>query len=79
MGRVKLNRIAFPGCKVNPETLASLRLTAIESGFTYGNGAALGEFLDRIAQIDRDLLKAVIKQRIAPVGSLEHGSKAREF
>ena len=79
MGRVKLNRIAFPGCKVNPETLASLRLTAIESGFTYGNGAALGEFLDRIAEIDRDLLKAVIKQRIAPVGSPDHGSKVGEF
>lgn len=62
MGRVKLNRIAFPGCKVNPETLIALRLIAIESGFKYGKGAALGELLDRIAQIDRDLLKAVIKK-----------------
>jgi hypothetical protein len=62
MGRTKLNRVPFPGCKVNPETLDSLRATAIELGYTYGDGAAMGEFLDRIATLDRDLLKLVFKK-----------------
>jgi hypothetical protein len=52
MGRTKLNRVPFPGCKVNPETLDSFREAAIELEYTYGDGAAMGEFLDRIATLD---------------------------
>jgi hypothetical protein len=62
MGRHKLNRVPFPGCKVKPETLDSLRETAIELGYVYGDGAAMGEFLDRIATLDRDLLKLVFNK-----------------
>jgi hypothetical protein len=62
MGRHKLNRVPFPGCKVKPETLDSIRQAAIDLGYTYGDGAALGEFLDRIATVDRDLLKLVFSK-----------------
>lgn len=78
MGRRKLDQVQFPGCKVSPGTLESLREIAIESGYKYGNSAALGKFLDRLVEIDRDLLKAVIKQQLAPVGSPDRGSKIRE-
>jgi hypothetical protein len=62
MGRQKLNRVPFPGCKVNPETLDLLRATAVELGYIHGNGAAMGEFLDRVAKIDVDLLKLVFSK-----------------
>lgn len=62
MGRQKLNRISFPAYKIKPETLDSLKKTAIEFGYIYGEGAAMGEFLDGIASLDRDLLKLVFKK-----------------
>jgi hypothetical protein len=60
MGRIKKNQISFPTYKVAPETIESLKQTAIQCGYIYGDSAAMGEFLDRIAKIDRDLLKAII-------------------
>jgi hypothetical protein len=62
MGRAKKNQVCFPSYKVKPETIESLRQTALESGYTYGDSAAMGEFLDRLAAIDRDLLKILIKK-----------------
>lgn len=62
MGRAKKNQVCFPSYKVKPETIESLKQTAIESGYKYGSGAAMGEFLDRIAALDRDLLKILIKK-----------------
>jgi hypothetical protein len=62
MGRTKKNQVCFPSYKVKPETIESLRQTAIESGYKYGDGAAMGEFLDRLATLDRDLLKILIKK-----------------
>ena len=62
MGRHKLHRIPFPAYKVKPETLETLRQTAIEFGYTYGEGAAMGEFLDGIASLDRDLLKLIFQK-----------------
>jgi hypothetical protein len=62
MGRTAKGKISFPGFKVKPETIESLKQTAIESGFTYGDGAAMGELLDRLAEIDRELLKVIIKR-----------------
>jgi hypothetical protein len=62
MGRTKLDKIQFPSYKVKPETLASLKETAIQLGYTYGDGAAMGEFLDEIAALDRDLLRLVFKK-----------------
>jgi hypothetical protein len=59
MGRQRLERIQFPTYRVQPKTLKSLKATAVELGFTYGDGAAMGEFLDRLAELDRDLLKLV--------------------
>jgi hypothetical protein len=60
MGRIKKNQISFPTYKVAPETVESLKQTAIQCGYIYGDSAAMGEFLDRIAAIDRELLKAMI-------------------
>lgn len=62
MGRKQLNRVPFPSYRVKPETLELLKESAIELGYTYGDGAAMGEFLDRIAALDRDLLKLVFKK-----------------
>jgi hypothetical protein len=66
MGRHKLNRVPVPNYRVKPETLESLKNTAIELGYTYGDGAAMGEFLDAIATLDRDLLKLVFKKSSQP-------------
>ena len=63
MGRTKKNQVCFPSYKVRPETIESLKQTAMESGYTYGNSAAMGEFLDKLAALDRDLLKAIVKRR----------------
>ncbi len=63
MGRTKKNQVCFPSYKVKPETIESLKQTAMESGYVYGDSAAMGEFLDKLAALDRDLLKAIIKRR----------------
>ena len=62
MGRIKLDRISFPGYKVSPETLKSFKTTALELGYTYGDGAAIGKLLDRIATVDRELLKVILSR-----------------
>jgi hypothetical protein len=62
MGRHKKNRVAFPTVKVNPQTVDILREVATESGYIYADGASLGAFLDRLAEIDRELLKVIIKK-----------------
>ena len=62
MGRPKKSQINFPGYKVDPQTVESLKQTAIECGYTYGDGAAMGELLDRLAKIDRELLKIIIQK-----------------
>jgi hypothetical protein len=62
MGRHKKNQVCFPSYKVKPETIESLKQTAIEAGFKYGNGAAMGELLDRLAEVDRELLKVILKK-----------------
>jgi hypothetical protein len=61
MGRTKKNRVSFPTYKVKPETIKTLKEIAIDTGFTYGDGAAMGELLDRLAEIDRELLKVIIR------------------
>jgi predicted transcriptional regulator len=62
MGRHKKNRVAFPTVKVDPETVDKLREIAMETGYTYADGASLGALLDRLAEIDRELLKVIIKK-----------------
>ena len=62
MGRKQLNRVPFPSYRVKPETLELLKTSAIELGYKYGDGAAMGEFLDQIAALDLDLLKLVFKK-----------------
>ncbi len=62
MGRLKKDNIVMPTYKIKPGTLESLKQTAIESGFRYGDGAAMGEFLDRLAEVDRELLKIILKK-----------------
>lgn len=62
MGRTALNKVSMSGYKVKPETIESLKKIAIESGFTYGDGAAMGELLDRLAEVDHELLKVILKR-----------------
>jgi hypothetical protein len=61
MGRAKKNQVEFPNYKVSPQTVESLKQTALHCGFTYGNTAAMGAFLDRLAQTDPDLVRAILK------------------
>jgi hypothetical protein len=69
MGRVKLGKIPIPTYKVNPDTVDKLRETAIIMGFKHNDGAAVGAFLDMIANIDRDLLiAAAVKSRSLATG-----------
>jgi hypothetical protein len=62
MGRTKTDRVAFPTYRVEPDTIESLKQTAIECGLVHGDGAAVGALLDRLAKIDRDLLKIILQK-----------------
>ncbi|WP_295621492.1 hypothetical protein [Chamaesiphon sp. GL140_3_metabinner_50] len=64
MSRPTLNKVILGGYKVKPETIDKLRKSAIEAGYTHGKGAAIGEFLDAIAQINPLLLVELTKQKI---------------
>jgi hypothetical protein len=62
MSRPALNKIAFGGYKVEPATVSKLRESAVLAGYTHGKGAAIGEFLDAIAQINPILLAELTKK-----------------
>jgi tRNA(Phe) wybutosine-synthesizing methylase Tyw3 len=62
MGRPKKDPTVMHSFRIKPETAESLKQVAIECGFQYGDTAAMGEFLDRLAEIDRQLLKLIIKK-----------------
>jgi hypothetical protein len=62
MSRPALHKIAFGGYKVKPETVNKLRESAVISGYVHGKGAAIGEFLDAIAEINPILLAELTKK-----------------
>ncbi len=62
MGRPKKDPTVMHSFRIKPDTAESLKQVAIECGFQHGDGAAMGEFLDRLAEVDRQLLKLVIKK-----------------
>jgi hypothetical protein len=62
MGRPKKDPTIAHNFRIKPQTADSLKEIAIECGFQYGDGAAMGEFLDRLAEVDRHLLKLIIKK-----------------
>jgi hypothetical protein len=62
MSRPALNKIAFGGYKVEADTIDKLRKSALIAGYTHGKGAAIGEFLDAIAQINPILLAELTKK-----------------
>jgi tRNA(Phe) wybutosine-synthesizing methylase Tyw3 len=62
MGRPKKDPTVMHSFRIKPETAESLKQVAIECGFQYGDTAAMGEFLDRLAEIDLQLLKLIIKK-----------------
>jgi hypothetical protein len=62
MGRHKKDPTITQTYRVKPETAEKLRETAKELGFEYGETAAMGAFLDRLAEVDRELLKLVFKK-----------------
>jgi hypothetical protein len=63
MSRPALNKVVLSGYRVKPETVDRLRNSAIKAGYTHGKGAAIGEFLDAIAQINPLLLAELTKQK----------------
>ncbi|WP_310485780.1 hypothetical protein [Chamaesiphon sp. VAR_48_metabat_403] len=61
MSRPALNKIGLGGYRVKPETLEKLKSISIEAGYIHGNGAAIGQFLDAIAQINPIVLIELTK------------------
>ena len=62
MGRPKKDKTTLINFRIDTEAAESLKEAAIECGFKYGDGAAMGAFLERLAEIDRELLKLVFKK-----------------
>jgi tRNA(Phe) wybutosine-synthesizing methylase Tyw3 len=61
MSRPKKEDTELINFRIKTQSAESLKETAMECGFKYGKGAAMGAFLERLAEIDRELLKAIIK------------------
>jgi hypothetical protein len=64
MGRPKKDPTVAHNFRIKPQTAESLKEIAIECGFKYGDGAAMGDFLDRLAEVDRHLLKVILENKI---------------
>ncbi len=62
MGRPKLDRERTNNYKVTKGTSEKLEKLAIDMGYKHGTGAAIGKFLDAIADLDSDLLKIIIQK-----------------
>lgn len=62
MGRQKKDNTTHINFRINNDAAESLKKTAIECGFKYADGAAMGAFLERLSEIDRELLKIIIKK-----------------
>jgi hypothetical protein len=70
MTRPKLGKVVSPTYRINPDTIPKLRETALAMGFKYQNRAAMGAFLDMLANIDRDLLiAAAVKSKSLSTGN----------
>jgi hypothetical protein len=62
MGRPKKDNTELINFRIDSQAAESLKKTAIECGFKYGDGAAMGAFLERLATVDLELLKVIIKK-----------------
>lgn len=59
MGRPKLSRESLQA-RVNPETIPKLKQMALELGFQWGDDGNTGAFLDAIALLPVEKIKALI-------------------
>jgi hypothetical protein len=62
MGRPKKDNTELINFRIDSQAAESLKELAKECGFKYGDGAAMGAFLERLAAVDRELLKVIIKK-----------------
>ena len=62
MGRQKKDNTTHINFRIDSNAAESLKETAIECGFKYGDTAAMGAFLERLAKVDRELIKIIIKR-----------------
>jgi hypothetical protein len=62
MGRQKKDNTTHINFRIDNNAAESLKETAIECGFKHGDTAAMGAFLERLAKVDRELLKIIIKK-----------------
>jgi hypothetical protein len=62
MPRPALNKIGLGGYRIKPTTLDRLREVSIKAGYVHGNGAAIGELLDAIAEINPIILVELTKK-----------------
>jgi hypothetical protein len=62
MGRQKKENTTPIHYRIDVDAAESLKEIAIDCGFRYAGKAAMGAFLERLAKVDRDLLKVILKQ-----------------
>jgi tRNA(Phe) wybutosine-synthesizing methylase Tyw3 len=62
MGRPKKDNTEHISFRIDSEAAEALKEAAIECGFKYGDGAAMGAFLERLAEVDLQLLKVILKK-----------------
>jgi hypothetical protein len=62
MGRPKKDNTTLINFRIDADAAEILKEAAIECGFKYGDGAAMGAFLERLAEVDLQLLKVILKK-----------------
>jgi tRNA(Phe) wybutosine-synthesizing methylase Tyw3 len=62
MGRQKKDNTTHINFRMDSDAAESLKQAAIECGFKYADTAAMGAFLERLAKVDRALLKIIIEK-----------------
>jgi hypothetical protein len=62
MGRPKLDRERTNSYKVTRGTTDKLENLAMELGYRYGSGAAMGKFLEMISDLNPQLLALIVEK-----------------
>jgi hypothetical protein len=76
MGRPKLDKELTSPYSVQRGTIDKLEFLALSLGYKHGSGAAMGRFLDMVANLNPDLLALIAqKNDVAPQNKAESMAK----